>query len=77
MSFVTLQYEICLTVKFVTGQWVLFLVVPFIAELYLEQGLAGSVVIVQCRLIRVVSFTMVASFTVQYGLLLVVSCITL
>ena len=42
-------------VKFVTGQGVLFLVVPFIAELFLELCLAGSVVTVQCGLFLVVS----------------------
>ena len=61
VSFVTVQYEICLAVKFVTGQWVMFLVVPCIAELYLELCLAGSVVTVQCALFQVVSFTMVVS----------------
>ena len=47
MSFVTVQYEICLAVIFVTGQCVLFLVVPFVAELYLELCLAGSFVAVR------------------------------
>ena len=38
-------YELCLVVKFVTGQYELFLVVPFITvqyELYLELCLAVS-----------------------------------
>ena len=38
-------YELCLVVKFVTGQYELFLVVPFIIvqyELYLELCLAVS-----------------------------------
>ena len=45
VAFVAVQCEICLVVKFITGQGVLFLVVPCIAELYLELCLAGSVVL--------------------------------
>ena len=49
-------------VKFATGQGVQFLVVPCIAELYLELCLAGSVVTVKCGLFRVASF-----IAVQWG----------
>ena len=58
-----------------TGQCVLFLVVPFIAELYLE--MFGKV-ICYCAVGAVlgVVICMVVSFTMQYGLILVVSFIT-
>ena len=71
VAFVAVQCEICLVVKFVTGQGVLFLVVPCIAELYLELCLAGSVVTVKCGLFWVASFGVT-----QCGLFRAVSFVT-
>ena len=71
VAFVAVQCEICLVVKFVTGQGVLFLVVPCIAELYRELCLAGSVVTVKGGLFRVASF-----IAVQCGLCWAVSFVT-